>query len=145
MPSYPSNSVQLETGNWGVPFSVRIVQGSSSTACQRADWARHKAWCKKQAAIRELNLKAPGVRNLAMDFDAWLSAIGAMLYTWICVGALELSEHPENLHTKFVVLLLRARKPRPTEVLNMFEYLGLCVGDRAEYKLALQGRAAEEF
>ncbi|KAF7345757.1 hypothetical protein MVEN_01596200 [Mycena venus] len=65
-----------------------------SSTCQRADWAHHKALCKKQTAMRQHHLNTSEARDLAADFDAWQSAMGAMLYTWICVGALKLSKHP---------------------------------------------------
>ncbi|KAJ7196643.1 hypothetical protein GGX14DRAFT_473110 [Mycena pura] len=113
-----------------------------SSACQRADWASHKALCKKQAAMRQ-GLNAPEARDLSDDFDAWRSAMGAMLYTWICVGALELSKHPENIQSKFIVLVLRTRTPRPAAVLKLFEFVDIAVFDRAEHAQRIRGKPAE--
>ncbi|KAJ6448617.1 hypothetical protein C8R45DRAFT_159381 [Mycena sanguinolenta] len=111
-----------------------------SSACQRAHWARHKVLCKKQTASR---LSTSEARDLATYFDAWQSAMGAMLYTWICVGALELSKHPQNIQSKFIVLVLRTRTPRPTGVLKMFEYIDIFVFDRAEHTLRIRGKPFE--
>ncbi|KAJ7095008.1 hypothetical protein C8R44DRAFT_989574 [Mycena epipterygia] len=114
-----------------------------SSTCQRADWARHKALCKKQTEMRQHHLNTSEARDLATDFDAWQSAMGALLYTWICVGALELSKHPQNIHSKFIVLVLRTRTPRPTAVLKMFEYIDIFVFDRAEHTLRIRGKPGE--
>ncbi|KAJ6578464.1 hypothetical protein B0H19DRAFT_1230158 [Mycena capillaripes] len=114
-------------------------------ACQRADWARHKTWCRSQVTVRELELKRPGARELAEDFDAWYNEMGATLYTWVSVEALDLFQHAENLHTKFVVMSLRVRKPRPAVALKMFEYVDIRVYDRAAHKRSLRGQAAEAF
>ncbi|KAJ7232909.1 hypothetical protein C8J57DRAFT_1578438 [Mycena rebaudengoi] len=113
-----------------------------SSTCQRTDWVCHKALCKKQTAMRQ-HLNTSEARDLAADFDAWQSAMGATLYTWICVGALELSQHPQNIHTKFIVLVLRTRTPGPTGVLKMFEYIDIFAFDRAEYTLRTRGKPSE--
>ncbi|KAJ7453113.1 ankyrin repeat-containing domain protein [Mycena latifolia] len=56
---------------------------------------------------------------------------------------LELSKHPQNIHSKFIVLVLRTRTPRPTAVLKMFEYIDIFVFDRPEHTLRIRGKPSE--
>ncbi|KAF8171612.1 hypothetical protein K438DRAFT_1852541 [Mycena galopus ATCC 62051] len=137
------NASKLRGASFSRCSSCMAVFYRSST-CQRADWPRHKDLCKKQTALRQRLNTSEAEQKLATDFDAWQSAMGAMLYSWICIGALELSKYPENIHSKFIVLVLRTRTPRrPNAVLKMFEYIDIYVFDRAEHSLRIRGKPSE--
>ncbi|KAJ6525267.1 hypothetical protein DFH09DRAFT_1188735 [Mycena vulgaris] len=78
-----------------------------SVECQRKNWPVHRMWCKQQAA--QVAREAAATGWLVETFDAWLRAIGSIPFTWICIGALDATRHPENLQTQFVLLTLRER------------------------------------
>ncbi|KAJ7474084.1 hypothetical protein FB451DRAFT_1247810 [Mycena latifolia] len=104
-----------------------------SPECQRADWARHKVWCKievdrakvEQAFIEKNELNA----GVADDFDAWRTAMGPQLFIWICVHGLEVYKDPTNIQTKFVHLALRESLKRPSSPLKLFECGSITVYD----------------
>ncbi|KAJ7507042.1 hypothetical protein B0H11DRAFT_1969999 [Mycena galericulata] len=101
-----------------------------SAVCQRKDWPCHKSWCKKQGA--QLAREAAKAGRLPEDFEAWRLAMGPMLYTWLCVGALQVKRHPDNIQKKFALLTLRQRKEGVSNVLKSFEYESIEVFDRSE-------------
>ncbi|KAJ7507067.1 hypothetical protein B0H11DRAFT_2318401 [Mycena galericulata] len=104
-----------------------------SAACQRKDWPRHKSFCRMQATALALEATAG---RLPKDFEAWRHAMGPPVFSCICVGALELKRHPENLDNKFVFLTLRERKEGVTTPAKAFEYEDIQVFDRSELSRA---------
>ncbi|KAJ6461360.1 hypothetical protein C8R45DRAFT_532350 [Mycena sanguinolenta] len=108
--------------------------------CQRADWTRHKAWCKAPAERLERQAEING--GLAEGFDAWRVAVGPMPFTWICVQGLAVFNHPDNFRTKFVVLSLRKRIESASTPRKIFEYVRIETFDRSALRLALGGDTA---
>jgi hypothetical protein len=87
-----------------------------------------------------------GCAALHLDLCWWYGVCASQscyLPLTIAPSALEVSKHPENIQSKFVVLVLRKRTPRPTAVLKMFEYVNIFVIDRAEYALRIRGKPLE--
>ncbi|KAJ7468792.1 hypothetical protein FB451DRAFT_1257331 [Mycena latifolia] len=101
-----------------------------SPECQRKDWARHKAWCKEQAAEVERE-RSQGGNRVSKHFDAWIAAIGPALITRICVQALAVYRHPDNVQTKF--LLVALHEATATGPLKALEYQKTYAFDRSEF------------
>ncbi|KAJ7460153.1 hypothetical protein FB451DRAFT_1270528 [Mycena latifolia] len=155
MPSYPADSVvhRINEHACGATTCPNTKLGGASmrlcaqcksihycsTECQRADWARHKALCKSQAAECARLQTDPAAARLVEDFKAWHAAMGPIPFTWICVHGLAVYRHPENIQTKFVVLVLRVRKERPSKASKMFEYDNIFVLDRSELPRVMGG------
>ncbi|KAF8188938.1 hypothetical protein K438DRAFT_1972124 [Mycena galopus ATCC 62051] len=101
-----------------------------SSDCQRNDWKRHKLLCKKQAARLAEDAKMSG--QVAVDFEAWHMAVNTTLFTWICCYGLAIYRHPENVSSQYVLLFLRQRQPRPSNVRRLFLYENIQAVDRSE-------------
>ncbi|KAJ7500245.1 hypothetical protein B0H11DRAFT_1996746 [Mycena galericulata] len=106
-----------------------------STECQRADWAKHKVWCKaevQRAKIEQSFIDKNEIgAHVAEDFDAWRGVMGPLLFIWICVHGLAVFDDPTNIQTKFVHLAVRERKERPSNRLKLFEYEDITVYERS--------------
>ncbi|KAJ6554302.1 hypothetical protein B0H19DRAFT_1153110 [Mycena capillaripes] len=61
------------------------------------------------------------------------------LFIWICIYGLAVYRHPENMATKFVVLSVRQREPRPSKALKLFLYENIQVVDRSNPEPQLLG------
>ncbi|KAJ7810347.1 hypothetical protein B0H14DRAFT_2863965 [Mycena olivaceomarginata] len=109
-----------------------------STRCQRKDWPQHKSFCQQQVSRRHVECL-----ELTEAYSAWREAIGPLPYTWLCVHALTVYRHPENIHSKFVLLTLRRRSEKETSVLNAFAYEQVQVFDRHDLDSIVEGDAAE--
>ncbi|KAJ7088403.1 hypothetical protein B0H15DRAFT_1022431 [Mycena belliarum] len=115
--------------------------------CQRADWKRHKVWCKRE--VNRAKIEQAFIDNneigahVADDFDAWFSAMAPQLYIWTCVHGLEVYKDRSNIQTKFVHLAVRERRQRPSSALRMFEYESITVYDRVALPMLLGGDARE--
>ncbi|KAJ6620386.1 hypothetical protein B0H10DRAFT_2022688 [Mycena sp. CBHHK59/15] len=122
-----------------------------SPACQRADWARHKVWCKievDRAKVEESFIEKNEIgAGVAEDFDAWRAAMGPLLFIWICVHGLAVYRDPTNIQTKFVHLAVRERRKRPSNPLKLFEYESITVYDRSALPMLFGGdtRTAAEL
>ncbi|KAJ6488129.1 hypothetical protein C8R47DRAFT_1126730 [Mycena vitilis] len=161
MPSYPADSVvhRLNEHSCGSPACRNSkLKGATmkqcaqcrteyycSPECQRADWSRHKPWCKMEArrAKEEQSYIDKGEikHTVAEDFDKWRAAMGPLLFIWICTHGLEVYKNPKNIQTKFVHLAVRERRKRPADPLKLFEYLSISVYDRSDLPRLVYGEA----
>ncbi|KAJ7103692.1 hypothetical protein C8R43DRAFT_1114595 [Mycena crocata] len=149
MPNYPADSIahKINEHSCGLPDCPNSkIKGATmrrcarcrtefycSTECQRADWGRHKTWCKIEVERERIEQARGDLRpGLAEDFDAWRSAMGPMLFIWICVHGLEVFRDPENIRNKFVHLSLKERSVRPTNTLKLFELVSITTYPRSE-------------
>ncbi|KAJ6592842.1 hypothetical protein B0H19DRAFT_1245657 [Mycena capillaripes] len=158
MPSYPPDSVvhnmkaNITCGGHGCTnsklsgASMRLCRQCKAVnycgrECQRADWPRHKAWCKSQAA-RMAQEEEAGIAGPRVHCNAWQSAMGPLLFEWICVQGLGVSQRPHNIQTQFVVLSVRERQPRPSALRNLFTYESIEVFANGALKAILGGQEA---
>ncbi|KAJ7886551.1 hypothetical protein B0H14DRAFT_2697207 [Mycena olivaceomarginata] len=156
MPSYPSDSIvhnmkaNISCARHGCINSklsgasmqlCRQCKGLNycGRGCQRADWPRHKAWCKSQAA-RMAQEEEAGIAGPRVDCNAWQSAMGPVLFEWICVQGLGVSQRPHNIQTHFVVLSVRERQPRPSALRKLFTYESIEVFAGSALKAVLGGQ-----
>ncbi|KAJ7042287.1 hypothetical protein C8F04DRAFT_1077288 [Mycena alexandri] len=144
MPSYPADSLVHKIREHSCTFpgcknsklrgaSMHLCKGCDlrfycGTDCQRPDWPRHKDECRRQAACEEAAKQTHG--TLSDDFKAWHAAMGPLFFTEICVHGLGISDRPEHIQTKFIVLGVQERLERPSTPLKMFTYKGVAVLDR---------------
>ncbi|KAJ7862747.1 hypothetical protein B0H14DRAFT_2739711 [Mycena olivaceomarginata] len=158
MPSYPSDSIvhnmkaNISCARHGCINSklsgasmqlCRQCKGLNycGRGCQRADWPRHKAWCKSQAA-RMAQEEEAGIAGPRVDCNAWQSAMGPVLFEWICVQGLGVSQRPHNIQTHFVVLSVRERQPRPSALRKLFTSESIEVFAGSALKAVLGGQEA---
>jgi len=86
-----------------------------------------------------LALEAKTSGGVAPDFEAWREAMTPLLFMWICIYGLAVYRHPENIWTKFVVLSIRQREPRPSGALKLFLCENIEVVDRSTADSRLLG------
>ncbi|KAJ7683939.1 hypothetical protein B0H14DRAFT_2898387 [Mycena olivaceomarginata] len=145
MPSYPADSFvhRLTDHTCALPeCNSSKSQGASmrlcnqcktiyycSRECQRAHWQQHKPWCTKQALKLAHEAEVHG--DAGADFELWRVAMTPTLFQWICIYGLAVYRHPNDIWTKFVVLSIRPRHPRPSNARKLFLCEDIRVVDRA--------------
>ncbi|KAJ7155183.1 hypothetical protein C8R46DRAFT_1356420 [Mycena filopes] len=154
MPSYPLDEVFPELSpNFtcsaqectGSPLSavhIRLCKQCGGAnycgrECQRADWPRHRAFCKSQAT-RMAQEEEAGIAGRRVACYAWVDATGLTLLQLICIYALNVRQNPAHIKTHFVVLTLRERRPRPIdEPKKLYTYESIEAFHRGELRAVL--------
>ncbi|KAJ7856399.1 hypothetical protein B0H14DRAFT_2753040 [Mycena olivaceomarginata] len=133
MPSYPSDSI--------------VHNMNANISCARHGCTNSKLsgasmqLCRHQAA-RMAQEEEAGIAGPRVDCNAWQRAMGPLLFEWICVQGLGVSQRPHNIQTHFVVLSVRERQPRPSALRKLFTYESIEVFTGSALKAVLGGQEA---